>query len=125
MAWDGRNRRKFPRVVFPCLIKIRRGNDLKEVLLTHTQNLSIGGVRVILKMPIDLGVTIDVEIDLLDTNEHLKCRGKVVWLDRRKSDNAFKPNFYDVGVEFAELDETDKKRLDRIVAHHLKQGHQD
>lgn len=125
MSWDGRNRRKSPRVLFPCLIKIRGGKDGKEVLLTHTENLSIGGVRVILKAPIDLGVIIDVEIDLMDTDEHLKCRGKVVWLDRRKSNNAFKPNFYDVGVEFADIGEADKKRLDKVIVHHLKQGNRE
>lgn len=125
MAWNGRNRRKFPRVMFPCLIKVRCDKKDTDVVLTHTENLSVGGVRIILKNPIDLGVVIDLEIDLMDTGESLKCKAKVVWLEKRKSDSEFKPDFYDIGVEFQNVDEHNKKRLEVIINHHLKQGHQE
>ena len=124
MSWDGRNRRKFPRVLFPCLIKIRGSKNEKDVLLTHTENLSIGGVRVILKNSVAMGASIDVEIDLLDTGEHLSCKGKVVWSEKRKSTEAVKPNFFDIGIEFMNVGEADQKRLDLIVGHHVKQGNQ-
>lgn len=125
MGWDGRNRRKFPRVIFPCLIKIRGSKDGKDLLLTHTENLSIGGVRVILKNAIELNVIIDVEIDLMDTGEHLMCRGKVVWSEKRKSTDPIKPNFFDIGVEFMDVSSIDQKRLDKIIVHHVKQGNQE
>lgn len=124
MSWDGRNRRKFPRVLFPCLIKIRGDKNAKDVLLTHTENLSIGGVRVILKNPVSMGAAIDVEIDLMDTGEHLSCKGKVVWSEKRKSTESVKPNFFDIGIEFINVGDGDQKRLDLIVGHHVKQGNQ-
>ena len=124
MSWDGRNRRKFPRVLFPCLIKIRGDKNAKDVLLTHTENLSIGGVRVILKNPVSMGAVIDVEIDFMDTCEHLSCKGKVVWSEKRKISEAVKPGFFDIGVEFINVSESDQRRLDMIVGHHVKQGNQ-
>ena len=124
MSWDGRNRRKFPRVLFPCLIKIRGDKNAKDVLLTHTENLSIGGVRVILKNSVSMGAAIDVEIDLMDTGEHLSCKGRVVWSEKRKSTESVKPNFFDIGIEFINVGDGDQKRLDLIVGHHVKQGNQ-
>lgn len=124
MSWDGRNRRKFPRVLFPCLIKIQGGKDQKDALLTHTENLSTGGVRVILKNAIPMGAAIDVEIDLMDIGEHLSCKGKVVWSERRKSSEEMKPGFFDIGIEFEGVNEANQKRLEDIINHHLKQGNQ-
>jgi len=119
MAWDGLNRRKFPRVFFPCLIKVR---DSKDLLLTHTENISVGGVRLILKTGLTMGATAHVEIDLMDTGEPLCCQGRVVWVEQRKKSELIKPLFYDVGIEFSDVSAQDKKRLEAIVSHHLKQG---
>ena len=47
MGWEGLNRRKFPRVMFPCLVKISRQGEPPEMILTHTENVSSGGVCVI------------------------------------------------------------------------------
>jgi Tfp pilus assembly protein PilZ len=119
MVWDGLNRRKFPRVFFPCLIKVK---DNKDLLLTHTENISIGGVRLILKKNLGLGSAATVEIDLMDTGDPLRCQGRVVWVEQRKKTELIKPGFYDIGIEFSDVPSADKKRLDAIVAHHLKQG---
>ena len=32
MSWDGRNRRRFPRVAFPCLIKIRNAQGKDDAM---------------------------------------------------------------------------------------------
>jgi c-di-GMP-binding flagellar brake protein YcgR len=119
MTWDGLNRRKFPRIFFPCLIKVRNSDDL---LLTHTENISAGGVRLILKHQIALKVVINIEIDLMDAGEPLRCKGKVVWSEQRKKSETLKPLFYDIGVEFMDVSAEDARRLDAVVAHHLKQG---
>jgi hypothetical protein len=119
MGWDGLNRRKFPRVFFPCLIKVR---DNKDMLLTHTENISVGGVRLVLKKPLDLNTPVNVEVDLMDTGAHLRCEGKVVWSEQRKKSELIKPLFYDIGIEFSNVSLLDHKRLLAIVAHNLKQG---
>ena len=119
MSWDGLNRRKYSRVFFPCLVKVR---DYKETLLTHTENISSGGVRLILKSPLDMLTHVEVEVDLMDADDHLRCVGKVVWVEQRKASESVKPLFYDIGIEFVDVSAADNKRLDAVVAHHLKQG---
>jgi len=46
--WEGLNRRKFPRANYPCLVVIREGKE-KNIILTHTENIGIGGVCIALK----------------------------------------------------------------------------
>jgi len=42
--WGALDRRKFPRVNYPCLVVINNGSKKdKEFILTHTENIGIGG----------------------------------------------------------------------------------
>lgn len=113
--WDGLNRRKFPRVNYPCLIIIRHAHSEPEVMLTHTENIGVGGVCVITKKNIPMFSSVELEIDLLDMGNHIKCRGKVVWSVRRKLTETNKPSFYDLGIEFLEIPAGEHKRLEEIV----------
>ena len=114
-SWDGLNRRKFPRVNYPCLVIIRHEHGESEVMLTHTENIGVGGVGVTLKKGMNMFAPVDLEVDLMDTGNHIKCRGKVVWSIRRKLNEKIKPMFYDVGIEFLEMSPAEYKRLDEIV----------
>ena len=51
--WDGMERRKFPRVQYPCLITLRKETPPSISILTHTENISVGGVRVIIAKKIN------------------------------------------------------------------------
>lgn len=119
--WDGLNRRKFPRVIYPCLVVIQdQSGDPKDTILTHTENVGIGGVCVILKQDIKIFSWVDIELDLLDLGNHIKCKGKVVWNVQRKGDANNKPLFYDIGIEFEDLDEKEQQRLEGIVRRLVK-----
>ena len=118
--WEGLNRRRFPRVVFPCLIKITRQNEPMETLLTHTENVSTGGVCVIVRKHLDIFMPVVIELDLLDSDDTIVCNGKVVWTVRRKAAEEFKPSFYDTGIEFRELDGVIRARLERMIEHLVK-----
>ena len=116
--WEGLNRRKFPRVNYPCLVVIRNDNedDVKNnVILTHTENVGIGGVCVVLKQDVKMFSEVELELDLLDLGEHICCNGKVVWNVQRQSEATEKPLFFDIGIEFIDIAEEDQKRLERIV----------
>lgn len=113
--WDGLDRRKFPRVNYPCLVVIKDSDENKDVLLTHTENIGIGGVCVILKKDLGMFNPVELEIDLLDLGDHIKCKGKVVWNVQRNLESANKPLFFDIGIEFDELSEGDQNRLKTIV----------
>mgnify|MGYP001561351125 CR=1 FL=1 len=122
MNWDGLNRRKFPRVSYPCQVVIRNDKDEKDAILTHTENIGVGGVGVIFRKGLSLFSPVDVELDLLDLEEHVKCRGKVVWSVRRKSTEQNKPLFYDIGIEFVDAGEKDIARIEAAVQRLVKQG---
>lgn len=117
---DNNNRRKFPRVMYPCLITIRHAQGEKDSLLTHTENLGSGGVCAILKNSLKLFAPVDIELDLLDLNDHVVCQGKVVWSVRRSSSEDVKALFFDTGIEFVGLSERDRRRIDDIILRILK-----
>ena len=118
--WSGMDKRKFPRANYPCLIIIRHNHGSPEAMLTHTENVGIGGVCVILKKGIKLFTTVELELDLLDTNTHIKGNGRVVWSVQRKNVEERKPSFYDTGIEFAEIGVKDQQRIDSIVQRLMK-----
>ncbi len=114
--WDGLNRRQFPRVNYPCLVIIKDGGDNSDnILLTHTENVGVGGVSVTLKQNVKMFSAVDLELDLLDWEEHIKCKGKVVWGVRRNEEEKTKPSFYDIGIEFQNLSAKSQQRIKAIV----------
>lgn len=115
MNWDGINKRKFPRANYPCLLIVRKDHNNPEAMLTHTENLGVGGVGVILKKDLKMFSPVELELDLLDTQKHIKCEGKIVWVVKRREDEQNKPSFYDTGIEFTNLSKEDEKRIDAIV----------
>jgi len=117
MNWDGLNRRKFPRANFPCLVTLRYSQEKPEAILAHTENVGMGGVCVIVKRPVKLFTPVDVEIDLLDAEAHIKCSGKVVWCVQRRNNEIKKPSHYDVGVEFVALTEDQQKHVQQVIEH--------
>lgn len=120
--WEGLNRRKFPRVNYPCLVVIRNNseNNKDNIILTHTDNVGIGGVCVVLKKDVKMFSEVELELDLLDLGEHICCNGKVVWNVQRQREADEKPLFFDIGIEFLNIAAEDKKRLERIVERLVK-----
>ncbi len=122
MSWEGENRRKFPRVLYPCMIKLVSKQKDVPTFLTHTENIGIGGVSVTVKKEVKLFTDVELEIDLLDAQDHIKTIGKVVWVVRRKSDESIKPLFYDVGIEFVSLPAKQKEHLKDTIDRVVKNG---
>lgn len=119
--WDGLDRRRFPRVKYPCLVVIGHSDASgREALLTHTENIGQGGVCVTLRTDIKLFTPVQLEIDLLDLANHIKCNGKVVWNVQRKTDDPGKSNFFDIGIEFTDIKPDDQARLIDIVKRLVK-----
>ena len=121
-AWDGINRRKFPRVHYPCLVVIKNSEGETEAILAHTENIGTGGICVIIKKGFKMFAPVEIELDLMDMGSHIKCAGKVVWSIRRKMEEPQKPLYYDIGIEFCGLGEREQKRVEEVVTRLAKEG---
>ncbi len=104
------------------MIKVVSDKGTPELLLTHTENISVGGVCVTLRKEMERFTSVEAEIDLLDGSNHVRVKGKVVWVVRRKQTESIKPMFYDIGVEFVGMPEVDKKRLQVAIDYLVKNG---
>ncbi len=97
--------------MYPCMVKVISCDGNQEAILTHTENIGLGGLCVTLKNGIKLFTPVELEVDLLGIDEHIKSKGRVVWNVRRKSIEKTKPLFHDTGIEFTEIHKRDQDRL--------------
>jgi hypothetical protein len=104
------------------MVKVISSNGLQEAILTHTENIGLGGLCITLKNEIKLFTPVEMEIDLLDIDEHIKSKGKVVWNVRRKSIEEVKPMFHDTGIEFTEIHKRDEDRLRKTLQLLIEKG---
>ena len=124
MSWDGFNRRRFPRLLYPCLVKLTAADGAQQdAFLTHTENIGVGGICIIVKKEIPLLTPVQVEVDLLEETDHLFAKGRVAWVVHRKALEAVKPLFYDIGIGFEGLAAKDKARLGATVTQFIRKGY--
>jgi len=104
------------------LVIIRKDHKEQEAILTHTENIGIGGVCLILKKDLGIFGPVNLEIDLMDMQPHIKCEGKITWVVKRSSAEQKKASFFDTGVEFVGLKEKDRNRIDLVINRFLGSG---
>lgn len=121
-SWNGLERRQFPRVNYPCLITIRHESNGMDAFLTHTENIGTGGVCLVLKKDIKLFSEVNLEIDLLDMEKNIQCKGKVIWSVKTQSKKPAKLPVFDTGVEFVDISSKDQKRIADVVTQLIKEG---
>ena len=82
---------------------------------THTENIGIGGICVILGKRLRNFMKVEMILYLKDGHPPIECNGSIVWaIERDKSG-------FDTGIEFSDLKEEHRGRVNRIVEDHLKQ----
>jgi len=104
---DYQERRRFPRANFLCKVILR--SSQKE-FLTHTQNISAGGVRILLFE--DLEVKSKVQL-VLFASRRLEMEGRIIWslgIEKEVGEPLF-----DIGIEFLDLEKSDKEFLEHLV----------
>ena len=110
--WQGMNRRKFPRADFPCNITIYKKGQ-KEKISARTENIGVGGISVVLKNALDKLSMVDLVLYLENGQAAVECEGRVVWVVKSKEE-------FDIGIEFLNLKDNDRERIERIVQECLK-----
>jgi len=108
-------RRRFVRANYPCRVKVYSGLHKGETFFTYTENISCGGVCVVLEKDIGLFVNVDIQVDLEDGLGWLKCKGKTVWVARRSEWSEKRPRHFNTGAEFVDLTEKDRLRITEVI----------
>ena len=123
MVWQGVNRRIFPRVNYPCTVRLKSKVDA-DIFHTKTENIGCGGVCVMLPKDIGMFSPVDMEIDIKSKKEHriIKCGGSAVWVVGKKQMGKDKPSSYDTGIEFVDMNEEGGNRISKIVEGALKEA---
>lgn len=114
--WSGIDRRRFPRAQYRCLITVGKPNRERH-FLTHTENIGVGGICVILGEDLGIFSEVDIELMLKDGGEPIKTRGSIVWVVKKTSTGG---TSYDTGIEFMNLKTKDRKRIEDVVNKILK-----
>ena len=111
MVWDGLEKRRFIRANFPCKIVIYTPEE--QVITAQTENISAGGIRVVIAKELQLSLAVDLEIHF--TENPIKCKGRVVWTlpnEEIKPDGIKK---YDIGIEFYRIASADRSVIAKLI----------
>jgi len=111
MSWNGTEKRRFVRANFPCQIVIYI--PLERTIVSHTENVSAGGLRVIINESLD--VSSIVGLALYSNIEPISCRGRVVWVVDRKDSSLQSSDMYDTGIEFYQVRQEDILRINNLI----------
>ena len=117
MNWEGQERRRFPRAVFPC--KIILSSPIR-LFSSHTENISEGGVRVLLENKLELFTTVGLEI-FLEKERPIKCKGRVVWVIEKVNPLKRECLMFDTGIEFSEISNQDREYIRNLITTILSQ----
>ena len=111
MDWEGLEKRRFVRAKFPCKIIVHP--PCEHVITSHTEDISVGGVRVIISDNLDISSLVGLEIYLKE--KPIACKGRIVWVVEKANAASDKSCMFDTGIEFYEISEKDKETIGKLV----------
>ncbi|MBN2120211.1 MAG: PilZ domain-containing protein [Candidatus Omnitrophica bacterium] len=111
-------RRKFPRVTYPCKITVSIEEDREEFTL-HTENISSGGARVIMQKQFKINTPVGIEIVIGERS--IETKGRIVWVLEFSSPDKTQPCLFDTGIEFTHLNVDDREFLSKLIGQLLEQ----
>jgi c-di-GMP-binding flagellar brake protein YcgR len=106
-------RRQFPRVTLICKMTLTCGQK-SLVYSSHTENVSVGGMRLILEEKLPVRRELEVELFLPDRQKSIKCKGQTIWV-REVSPPGVNPRFFDTGIEFMDMSDASKGILTEAI----------
>ncbi len=110
MIWDGMEKRRFVRANIPCKIIIY--SPAEHTITTQTENIGVGGLRVIIKEKLEITSISSLELFLND--KLITCRGRVVWA-LKNLPSSRDANMYDTGFEFCDINQDDRESVSEFV----------
>ncbi|MFH1768883.1 MAG: PilZ domain-containing protein [Candidatus Omnitrophota bacterium] len=111
MSWQGHEKRRFPRVSLPCTIIIK--SSQKE-FPSRTENISGGGIRIILEEPLEHATLVDIDLKLKE-DVAVNCCGKIIWVVEKIHPDDKNARLYDVGIQFTKISDDDRKAITDFI----------
>jgi Tfp pilus assembly protein PilZ len=102
-------KRKFPRVNAKyqinviCVGEVVKGTPQNYIFHTYTENISQGGIKVILEKEVKVGSSVKLELFITDKESlPVSCNDVVIW-SRKANPEGTKPNIFHTGIQFVDL----------------------
>ncbi len=110
-------RRKYPRLsinveVEYTLLK-RASLQLKSA---QSKNISAGGICIILLEKLEVGTPLEFKFSLPGYDRIIKCEGRIAWLQEFLIGENNSISGYNAGVEFSNISEEDRNKINEYVA---------
>jgi len=106
-------RREFPRVNLIYKISSIFGERLL-VFHSHTENISVAGVRTILEEGLHISTELEIELFVSDRGTPLKCKGQIIWV-KEINPVSTNPRLFDTGIKFTKISNSDQEYLKNMV----------
>ena len=104
------NRRKTPRINYPCQLTMWVAQGVYDTVLAQTTNIGMGGLCVHLNQGIAPGMKVDIQIGFPDMTGTFKCKGAVVRCQQESQ------KIYNIGIQFEPLSELNHIFLDKKIS---------
>ena len=117
-----RERRKFVRAGVQSNIKWMKDVAGPQKDIEHkdiTKNIGGGGVCIITAEELETGERLLLEIEL-PTGDSIRSRGRVAWTSKFEFKGGKQETGYEIGVEFLDINEHDRKLVEKFVFEYLK-----
>ncbi|MEW6170625.1 MAG: PilZ domain-containing protein [Candidatus Omnitrophota bacterium] len=115
MSYPGVERRKHPRVNGRFVVSYRVYEEIDNIDISQTKNVSLGGMLLTTNRKFHPGTLLAIEIRLPFVSEKIHLIAKVL-----ESKEIIKDLIYDTRLNFIEFNDVCKKALDETVAYYLK-----
>ncbi len=115
----GIERRKFPRAELKYKINVicdgtvLLGEPGEFTFHTYSENISVGGLKVILERQLTVGTLVQLEI-FVTPSAPVICKGIVVWTHKVNPDDT-KPDLHETGMQFIELDDMGQSIISDVI----------
>lgn len=120
MSYSGAEKRRNPRICGRFIVSYRVFEEVDNVDITQTKNLSLGGMLLTTNRAFEAGTKLALEIRLPFDPHPIMLVGRVV-----ESHEITKDLIYDTRLEFLAIDEGHRDVMHQTVGYYLKKGIQD
>lgn len=106
-------KREFHRIKIACKISLVLSQK-HLAFNTHTEDISAGGMMIILEEEVAPSTVVDLELFLWYEEKPIKCKGKIVWVNEITPKET-KPRLFNAGIKFIEISDSDRAEITKFV----------